>query len=140
MSRVTGVLLIIVLLITACGPLATSDPQGTEVTVAGGTYTEIGVDQLLPLLEDDRYTLVNVHVPFEGNIPGTDVSIPFDAVEQNLSQLPDKRHPIIVYCKGEGMATAAAETLVQLGYSNIYMLDGGMTGWQEAGQALDVQS
>lgn len=138
MSRLTGVLLTAMLLITACGPLAASGPEGTEITAAGGTYTEIAADELLPLLDDDRYTLVNVHVPFEGDIPGTDVSIPFDAVEQNLSQLPDKRHPIIVYCKGEGMASAAAEALVQLGYRNIYMLDGGMTGWQEAGQALNT--
>ena len=131
-------LLLGIVLLAACQPKGTS-VLGKQVQVQGGAYTEISVSELQSMLKGKDFTLVNVHIPFEGDIPNTDVSIPYDQIAQNLDQLPaDKNAEIVLYCRSDRMSTIASETLVGLGYTNIYNLDGGMVAWENAG--LEIQS
>ena len=43
------------------------------------------------------------------------------------------RH-IILHCAGGGRSALAADTLKQMGYTNVSHLDGGMKAWQDAGK------
>ncbi len=89
------------------------------------------------MLQKKDFLLVNVHVPYEGELPGTDAFIPFNQVEKRASELPnDRRAKIVVYCMTGRMSAIAAEILVRMGYSNVFNLDGGMVAWEEAGYPL----
>lgn len=111
---------------------------GEQIEVQGGAYTEISVSELQSMLKDKEFVLVNVHIPFEGDIPNTDVSIPYNQIDQNLDQLPaDKNAEIVLYCRSDRMSTIASETLVDLGYTNVYNLNGGMVAWENVGLELE---
>jgi rhodanese-related sulfurtransferase len=132
-----GVLLII--LLAACAPTPAADGDlGRPVAVDGGLYTDVSPTELQQMLEAKDFVFVNVHIPYEGDIPGTDLSIPFNEIEDNLTQLP--RNPdekIVLYCRSDRMSRIAAETLIGLGYTNVWNLDGGFNAWRSAGLPLE---
>ena len=79
---------------------------------------------------------INVHVPDEGSIQGTDLSIPFDQIEGRSDELPDVGTPLAVYCRSGRMSAEAVETLRKLGYRDIVELRGGMIAWEADGRLL----
>ena len=81
--------------------------------------------------------LVNVHVPFEGDIEGTQFSIPFDEIVEKASLLPaDLDTPLLVYCRSGRMSAIATAELVRLGYRDVSDLDGGMLAWVKSGRLV----
>jgi len=132
------ILLFLGMVLLAAGQAGRTPVTSKQVEYQEGAYTEIVVSELQSMLKDKDFTLVNVHIPFEGDIPNTDVSIPYDQVAQKLDQLPaDKNAKIVLYCRSDRMSTIASETLVGLGYTNIYNLDGGMAAWENAGLEIE---
>jgi rhodanese-related sulfurtransferase len=127
-------LLILSVLITAC---QSKSVTGEEVTVTGGSYKNVTPQELNTMLKDKDFVLINVHIPFAGNIAGTDRSIAYDEIEQNLSQLPGKYAKIVLYCRSGHMSQIAAEKLASLGYTNIWNLTGGMIEWEKQGFDLE---
>jgi rhodanese-related sulfurtransferase len=111
---------------------------GETVPAESGSYNNITSSELNTMLKDKDFIFINVHIPFAGNIAGTDVSIPYDQIEKNLSQLPlNKNAKIVLYCRSGRMSTIVAEKLVSLGYANVWNLEGGMMEWEQAGYELD---
>ncbi|QYJ16345.1 hypothetical protein Rxycam_02178 [Rubrobacter xylanophilus DSM 9941] len=137
--------LLSILLVVGCGSEApfgsdgspTTNVSGESVTVPGGTYTRVSAEELKAMLESEDFPLVNVHIPFEGDIPDTDLSIPYDEIGHNLDRLPGKGTKIVLYCRSGSMSTEAARRLVQLGYENVWELEGGMNAWRAAGYRLE---
>jgi rhodanese-related sulfurtransferase len=125
-----------VLLLAGCQSRAVS---GETVSATGGSYKNVAPKELSTMLKDKDFVLVNVHIPFAGNIPNTDLSIPYDEIDQNLSQLPeDKAAKIVLYCRSGHMSQIAAEDLVSRGYTNVWNLTGGMVDWEKEG--LEIQN
>jgi rhodanese-related sulfurtransferase len=124
----------------AAAPAQVPAPQtapGQVVEVEGGQYRDIIVPELQAMLANKDFTLVNVHVPFAGDLPDTDASIRYDEIASHLDQLPaDKNAKIVLYCRTGPMSTRAARDLVALGYTDVYNLIGGFNSWVEAGLPL----
>lgn len=134
-----GFLAVLSLLVAACGTSPASEgnmaPDG-ELTRNADGYTDISVEQLATMLESKDFALVNVHIPYEGEIPQTDLFVPFDEIAAYQDQLPDKDASIVLYCRSGSMSTSAAQELVSLGYTNILEVDGGFNAWKAAGYEL----
>lgn len=120
----------------ACSPSAASGPT-SDVRVpvdGGGSYVDVSADRLSAMLAKKDFVLVNVHVPYEGELAKTDAFIPYDQIAAQTAALPsDKAAKIVLYCRSGSMSAIAARTLVGLGYTNVYNLDGGLNAWRARG-------
>lgn len=137
------VILIPALLLIGCAePENEGSTETPDVTAEAPafSFTDISVEELRDMMANSDFTLVNVHIPFAGDIPGTDLSIPFDEIDRHLDQLPrDRDAPIVLYCRSDRMSMEAAATLADLGFINLYNLDGGFMAWTAAGYILEME-
>jgi phage shock protein E len=128
-------LIFVMLALAAC---QSEEVTSETVSIIGGSYHNIDAGTFDTMLKDKDFLLVNVHIPFAGNIAGTDLSIPYNDIQKNLSQLPaQKDTKIVLYCSSGRMSQMAAEELVSLGYTNVWNLKGGMVEWKQAGFKLE---
>ena len=113
--------------------IAGSLPAAAEVAAV----KKLTAAQLATMLTKKDFFLVNVHIPYEGEIANTDAFIDYDTIADHLDKLPkDKNASIVLYCRGGGMSDIASKALVHLGYSQVSDLVGGMNGWKDAGFPL----
>ncbi len=124
--------LLLSFVIAGCGGGA-----GERVSTPEGGFTRLSADELATMLESKDFVFVNVHIPYEGELTGTDAFIPFDTIGDELDQLPsDKSTKIVLYCRSGRMSSEAADDLVRLGFTNVWELGGGMNAWEAAGRKL----
>jgi len=86
------------------------------------------------MLDNKDFELINVHIPYAGEIVGTDVHIAYtdvDAIEAHLgSQLAAK---VVLYCLTGPMSEIAGDDLVSRGYCQVYDMPDGLFQWQQLG-------
>ncbi len=116
-------------------PPSESGGSGTSTIDVGAGL--IGPDEFAALIAEDGVVVVNVHVPYEGHIDGTDAFVPFDAIDEWDALPEDRSTPIAVYCRSGNMSAAASEDLVELGYINVVDLAGGMNAWAATGRPIE---
>lgn len=98
----------------------------------------ISAAELNRILQSQDIFLVDVHIPEQRHIKGTDAFVPYNQVEKYQDKLPkDKNTPIYLYCEGGPMGNAAARSLHDLGYRNLFNLEGGVKAWKSAGFAVE---
>jgi len=132
-----GLLMLATVALLACSSASDTTPQGTDGEDSVGSYRSITPAQVDVMLKDRDFVLVNVHIPHDGDIPGTDLLVPYDKIEQNLSEFPEsKEAKIVLYCRSGPMSHTAAEALVNQGFTNVWTLDGGFLEWEEQGYEL----
>jgi len=64
--------------------------------------------------------------------------IPYDELEDRESELPeDKDTTILLYCRSGNRSQKAAQTLLDLGYTDVRDLESGIMGWKNAGYSVE---
>jgi rhodanese-related sulfurtransferase len=111
------------------------------ISAGGKGYITVDTLQFMQMMKHKDFTLINVHVPYQGEIPGTDERLPYDRITALKNKLPqDKISPIVVYCMGSYMGRIAARTLSAMGYTHVTQFYDGMIGWQDHGGKLIYKS
>ena len=143
----TSLTVLMSLMLVACGGQESTDSETGSADLSeerqtvpvdgGGSYTDVSADGLALMLKNKEFPLINVHIPYEGEIEGTDDFIPFDQIKQNIDKLPaDKDSRVVIYCRSGSMSGISARSLVELGYTDVWNLDGGMIAWEASGRTL----
>ena len=103
-----------------------------------GIYQTLTLDAFADILANnpEDYTILNVHIPYEGEIEGTNANVPYNDIEALTAALPDKDAPIILYCRSGNMSEQASYALLELGYTQVWDVPGGMNAWRESGREL----
>ncbi len=116
---------------------ATPAALGQRVETERGSYVNVTPQELQSMLSDDDFLVVNVYAGDIGEIEDTDLFIPYDQIAGRQGELPSQRDSeIVLYCRSGRSSAIAATTLVGLGYTDVWNLDGGMIAWEEAGYPL----
>ena len=94
------------------------DPETAEARVGDAVFLDVR--------EQDEYDA--------GTIPGS-IHIPRGHLESQVEpRIPDHDTPIVIYCAGGTRSAFAAETLEQLGYSDVVSMTGGFGRWKNEGR------
>jgi len=112
---------------------------GVVVTTESGkaSYRDISPAELASMLEHKDFPLINVHVPYAGEIAGTDLFIDYREAAAKMGELPkNKDGKIVVYCRSGRMSAIAANVWADAGYTNVYNLAGGFEAWKAQGYPL----
>jgi len=115
-------LMLLCILLVACK----TDASKGEPTM----YEQITAESAMNLM-DSECTILDVREQDEfdtGHIPGA-ILLPYTEIETKAETiLPDKEKLILVYCRSGRRSKIAAESLVNLGYTNIKEF-GGIIDW-----------
>jgi rhodanese-related sulfurtransferase len=135
MIRTTAALVATMLALVAC---SSEEAPGGRVD-GGSGWTLIDAQELNEMMAAEDVYLVNVHVPYEGEIPRTDANIPYTDIASRLDRLPAADDvKLVIYCRSGNMSGVAARALVDAGVTGFYELEGGYQAWQAAGLPFDA--
>lgn len=84
----------------------------------------------------DAATVINVHIPYEGELESTSAFIPFDKIVGDSKLPADKSSDVLLYCMTGRMSEEAGNALIGAGYTNVSHLEAGMKAWEAAGKTL----
>lgn len=123
-------LFIVMLFVVSCTSNTTKEP----------TIINLGPEKFSQVISDESVFVLDVHIPEQEHIEGTNEFIPYNEIEINLDKLPsDKDTPIAIYCRSGSMSDEASKTLQSLGYNKVYNLLGGANAWRESGLNFDSE-
>lgn len=88
----------------------------------------------------ERFYLVDVREESEwsrGHLPGA-IHLSKGIIERDIEKtIADPSATIVLYCGGGFRSALVADSLQQMGYSDVRSMDGGWRGWREAGYPVE---
>jgi phage shock protein E len=106
------------------------------VAAATAPFARLDPATFADRMGDKGAVLINVHVPYEGELGKTDAFIPFDHIVGDTRLPKDKDTEVLLYCRSGRMSEIAGDALHAAGYTRLAHLEGGMRGWEAAGRKL----
>lgn len=113
------------------------------VREANGRITTLHRDEVVPLLDDPDVLLVDIRdvreVEREGTIPGARLAprgmLEFwvDPASPYYKEDLDDGRRLVLFCGSGWRSALAADVLTRMGRDDVAHLDGGFSGWRDAG-------
>lgn len=130
--NITTLLILLLLVLVSCGgnkPTASTklSPEEFELKLK-----DITNENLVDVRTPEEYELGHIINALNINIQDTDF-------EKQISEL-DREKPIFVHCAAGapgGRSDKTCKLLGELGFKEIYELEGGFVGWTNAGKEID---
>ena len=100
---------------------------------------QMNSDELLDFIEINNAVLVDVRTHDEYNSGYIENSLNIDYLSNDFSENVeklDKNIPIVLYCRSGKRSSLSANKLSELGFKEIYNLEGGILGWIELGNSV----
>ena len=98
----------------------------------GQNQNDISIDKFQKKIATERHLLVDVRTSEEfadGHIKG---AINIDYLAENFSieiQELELESPVLLYCRSGNRSSKAMKTMKELGFKEVYNLEGGIKGW-----------
>lgn len=113
----------------------------TYVTQVRKQVKEITPQTLKALIDSQQpFHLIDVREADElpsGRI-ATAIHLSKGIIERDIEkQIPDPQAPIVVYCSGGFRCALVANSLQNMGYTNVSSLDTGLQGWIDSGYPIE---
>lgn len=121
------ILLFVIVLLTGCGKNSTTENKEKS------KYKQITSEEVYSRLnesENREVYIIDVRTSAEysnGHIPAA-LNIPLSSITSIENVIPDRSVEIIVYCQSGNRSKKAADSLLELGYQEVYDL-GGINNW-----------
>ena len=97
------------------------------------TYEQIGGAEAKELMDSESgYIIIDARTQEEydeGHIPGAILIPEYEIADRAEKELPDKDQLILVYCRSGRRSKIAAQSLADMGYTNVKEF-GGIIDWQ----------
>jgi len=113
----------------------------TLVNDAKSRIREVTVEETQVRLQaDNGVRLIDVREDNEweaGRAAGS-IHLGKGIIERDIeATVPDKDAEVILYCGGGFRSALAADTLQQMGYTNVFSMAGGWKAWKDSGAPID---
>lgn len=100
----------------------------------------LSISKFEKMASKKKNTLIDVRAPeeiSEGQIKGAiNMNLLGETFDSELQHL-DKNKTYLLYCKTGKRTRRAADKMQKAGFKHVYMLDGGITAWEEAGNPIE---
>ena len=133
-------LLLVGSVLFACNPTSQEslsvDNSSSESSL---NYTKLDPPDFAHKLNElDNELLIDVRTPDEYNTGHLEGATILDFRDSNFRKQVDhldRSRPVMIYCAAGGRSSAAVTVLQELGFAEIYELQGGLTSWVGEGRA-----
>jgi phage shock protein E len=130
-ARLLGLLVVLATLVAACS-------SGTDTA----TIELVSSEQAAGVIEDDPAGLVvlDIRTPEEFDTARLADAINVDFYDTDFAdQLDelDKNDPYVMYCNSGNRSSEAVKTMKDLGFVEVYEIDGGIVNWFKSGYPVE---
>ena len=125
--KLAGLVLVVLLLAAACS-------SGSDTA----TIELVSPAQAAQVIDDDPAGLVvlDIRTPEEFNEARLANSINIDYYDADFAEQLDgldKNDPYVMYCRSGNRSSDAVKTMKELGFVEVYEIDGGIVNWYDSG-------
>lgn len=109
-------------------------------TVEKDSIAVISIEEFEKMASKKKNKVVDVRTPeevAEGHLAGAmNVNFLGEGFSQEIEAL-NKNKTYLLYCRSGSRTRKAADQMQKAGFKHVYMLEGGITAWNEAGKPIE---